>query len=98
MTESMEHEFTGAEAEHVTFAYDNEVILDNYSLKIAAGEDHRYSWCERFWKIYAFKTADAVLGCAGWKRIGRRYRCPQDSNQVSERYGKLCHTGNAPVP
>ena len=28
--ESMEHEFTGAEAEHVTFAYDNEVILDNY--------------------------------------------------------------------
>ena len=48
-TESMEHEFTGAEAENVTFAYkveglegdredglgrNNEVILDNYSLKL----------------------------------------------------------------
>ena len=52
MTESMEHEFTGAEAENVTFAYkvnglegdredglgrDNEVILDNYSLKLQPG-------------------------------------------------------------
>ena len=36
--ESMEHEFTGAEAEHVTFAYDNEVILDNYSLKMQTGK------------------------------------------------------------
>ena len=36
--ESMEHEFTGAEAEHVTFAYDNEVILDNYSLKLQPGK------------------------------------------------------------
>ena len=34
----MEHEFTGAEAEHVTFAYDNEVILDNYSLKLQPGK------------------------------------------------------------
>jgi len=37
-TESMEHEFTGAEAENVTFAYDNEVILDNYSLKMQTGK------------------------------------------------------------
>ena len=81
-TESVEHEFTGAEAENVTFAYDNEVILDNYSLKMQTREDHRYSWCERFWKIYAFKTADAVLGCAGWKRIGRRYRCPKDLSGI----------------
>lgn len=29
--------FSGADAEHVTFAYDNEVILDNYSLDIPAG-------------------------------------------------------------
>ena len=36
--ESMEHEFTGAEAENVTFAYDNEVILDNYSLKMQTGK------------------------------------------------------------
>ena len=51
--ESMEHEFTGAEAENVTFAYkvngsegdregglghDNEVILDNYSLKLQPGK------------------------------------------------------------
>ena len=51
--ESMEHEFTGAEAENVTFAYkvngsegdregglghDNEVILDNYSLKLQSGK------------------------------------------------------------
>ena len=37
-TESVEHEFTGAEAENVTFAYDNEVILDNYSLKMQTGK------------------------------------------------------------
>ena len=52
-TESMEHEFTGTEAENVTFAYkvngsegdregglghDNEVILDNYSLKLQSGK------------------------------------------------------------
>lgn len=52
-TESMKHEFTGAEAENVTFAYkvndpegdregglghDNEVILDNYSLKLQPGK------------------------------------------------------------
>ena len=37
-TESVEHEFTGAEAENVTFAYDNEVILDNYSLKMQMGK------------------------------------------------------------
>ena len=51
--ESMEHGFTGAEAENVTFAYkvngsegdregglghDNEVILDNYSLKMQTGK------------------------------------------------------------
>ena len=50
--ENMEHGFTGAEAENVTFAYkvngsegdredglgrDNEVILDNYSLKLQPG-------------------------------------------------------------
>ena len=52
-TESMEHEFTGAEAENVTFAYKvngsvgdredglgrgEEVILDNYSLKLQPGK------------------------------------------------------------
>ena len=37
-TESMEHEFTGAEAENVTFAYGEEVILDNYSLKLQPGK------------------------------------------------------------
>lgn len=30
--------FFGADAEHVTFAYDNEVILDDYSLDIPAGK------------------------------------------------------------
>ena len=52
-TKSVEYEFTGAEAENVTFAYkvngsegdredglgrDNEVILDNYSLKLQPGK------------------------------------------------------------
>ena len=37
-TESMEHEFTGAEAENVPFAYGEEVILDNYSLKLQPGK------------------------------------------------------------
>ena len=36
--ESMEHEFTGAEAENVTFAYENETILDHYSLKLQSGK------------------------------------------------------------
>ena len=33
-----EHEFTGAEAENVTFAYGEEVVLDNYSLKLQSGK------------------------------------------------------------
>ena len=37
-TENMKHEFTGAEAENVTFAYGEEVILDNYSLKLQPGK------------------------------------------------------------
>ena len=37
-TESMEHEFTGAEAQNVTFAYEEETILDNYSLKLQPGK------------------------------------------------------------
>ena len=36
--ESMEHGFTGADAENVTFAYGEEVILDNYSLKLQPGK------------------------------------------------------------
>ena len=36
--ESKEHEFTGAEAENVTFAYGEAVILDNYSLKLQPGK------------------------------------------------------------
>ncbi|MCC2239398.1 ABC transporter ATP-binding protein/permease [Fusicatenibacter sp. CLA-AA-H213] len=36
--ESMEYGFTGAEAENVTFAYGEEVILDNYSLKLQPGK------------------------------------------------------------
>ena len=36
--ESMEHGFTGAEAKNVTFAYGEEVILDNYSLKLQPGK------------------------------------------------------------
>ena len=30
--------FTGAEAEHVTFSYDDEVILDDYSMEIPSGK------------------------------------------------------------
>ena len=37
-TERMEHEFTGAEAENITFAYEEETILDNYSLKLQPGK------------------------------------------------------------
>ena len=33
-----DHTFTGAEAEHVTFAYQEETILDNYSLKLEPGK------------------------------------------------------------
>lgn len=31
-------EFTGAEVSHVTFAYEDEIILDDYSLKLAPGK------------------------------------------------------------
>ena len=31
-------EFAGASAEHVTFAYESETILDDYSLKLEAGK------------------------------------------------------------
>ena len=34
----VDYAFAGAEAENVTFAYDNEVILDNYSLKLEPGK------------------------------------------------------------
>ena len=34
----VDYAFAGAEAENVTFAYDNEVILDNYSLKLESGK------------------------------------------------------------
>lgn len=36
--ESANHVFVGAEAENVTFAYNNETILDNYSLKLQPGK------------------------------------------------------------
>ena len=36
--ESANHAFAGAEAENVTFAYGEEVILDNYSLKLQPGK------------------------------------------------------------
>ena len=33
-----ENIFSGAEAQHVTFAYENETILDDYSLKLEPGK------------------------------------------------------------
>ena len=36
--ESIDYAFAGAEAENVTFAYKEEVILDNYSLKLESGK------------------------------------------------------------
>ena len=36
--ECIDYAFAGAEAENVTFAYKNEVILDNYSLKLEPGK------------------------------------------------------------
>lgn len=33
-----DRKFSGADAEHITFAYDNEIILDDYSLNIPAGK------------------------------------------------------------
>lgn len=37
-TNKIQREFTGAEVKHVTFAYEEEVILDNYSLSIPPGK------------------------------------------------------------
>jgi len=36
-SDSHDHEFTGAEASRVTFAYDEETILDDYSLRVKPG-------------------------------------------------------------
>lgn len=38
ISDNENNEFSGAEAESVTFAYDNETILDNYSLKLEPGK------------------------------------------------------------
>lgn len=63
-----------ASAEHVTFAYESETILDELFPKWKL-EDYRYPWSKRFRKIYAIKIIDAVLGCQRRKRIGGRCRC-----------------------
>ena len=78
--ESMEHGFTGAEAENVTFAYGEEVILDNYSLKLQPGKITGIHGASGSGKSTLLKLLMRFWD-AGWKCIGRRYRCPQDSNQ-----------------
>ena len=78
--------FSGAEAQHVTFAYENETILDDYSLKLEPG------------KIYTSETAHAFLGCKRGKCICRRRRCEKNPNQTFARHGKLRDTGNSSVP
>ena len=67
--ENVNHEFTGAEAENVTFAYGENVILDQYSLKLETRENYRDSWNKRLWKINVVKIADAFLGCASQEQF-----------------------------
>ena len=61
----VDYAFAGAEAENVTFAYDNEVILDNYSLKLkpakitgihgasGSGKSTLLKLLMRFWDVQA---------------------------------------------
>lgn len=90
--------FSGAEAQHVTFAYENETILDDYFLKLEPGKITGIHGASGSGKSYTPETAHAFLGCKRGKCICRRRRCEKNPNQIFARHGKLRDTGNLPVP
>ena len=55
--------FSGAETKNVTFAYENEVILDNYSLKLEPEKITGIHGASGSGKIYTVETPYAFLGC-----------------------------------
>ena len=55
--------FTGAESSHVTFAYEEETILDDYSLKLAPGKITGIHGSKRLRKIHTAEASYAFLGC-----------------------------------
>lgn len=63
--------FTGAEASHVTFAYEDETILDDYSLKLASGKITGYPRFQRLRKIHTAEASHAFLGCERRKYLRR---------------------------
>ena len=110
--ESMEHGFTGAEAENVTFAYGEEVILDNYSLKLQSGKITGIHGASGSGKSTLIKillkeveptSGRVVVNDMDLRKMPRRY-VPKYRRrlgvvyQAFKRYGKLCHAGNTPVP
>ena len=91
-----DHAFAGAEAQNVTFAYEDETILDQYSLNWnrekspastarAVPEIDDLKLLMRFW--------DVQTGRVPWTE-------PMSANpdEASARYGKLCDAGDTSVP
>ena len=71
--------FSGAEAEHVTFSYEDEVILDDYSLQIQPGKILGIHGASGSGKSTLLK----LLGCRFRKYQSRWGRCMSDSNQTA---------------
>ena len=90
--------FTGAKAEHVTFAYEKEVILKDYSLEMpkgkiigihgasGSGKSTLLKLLMRFWDVDQ-----------GAVKISRQ-RCGADSYITAAGYRVLCNPGNPSVP
>ena len=57
------HPFGGAAADHVTFAYQDEKILEDYSVRLEPGKITGISRSQRLRKVYAAQAIDAFLGC-----------------------------------
>ncbi len=89
----VDYAFAGAEAENVTFAYDNEVILDNYSLKLkpakitgihgasGSGKSTLLKLLMRFWDVQA---GNVSVDSADVRRIPTKHLRDMESYVTQE--------------
>ena len=71
--------FSGAEAQHVTFAYENETILDDYSLKLEPGKITGIHGASGSGKSTLLKLLMRFWDVKRGKCICRRRRCEKKS-------------------
>ena len=95
---SDDHAFAGAEAQDVTFAYENEIILDQYSLKLESGKITGIHGASGSGKSTILKLLMRFWDVQTGARFRGRSRCPQNPDKASARYGKLCDAGDTSVP